>query len=123
MLLTLIYVAVGGAIGAVARFLFGYTSVRAFGESYLLATLPINVVGSFLMGIAFVVLAGREPWVPLLMIGVLGGFTTFSSFSLEALKLYSSGQVGTAALYVVLSVVLSLAGVALGVFIARGLAG
>lgn len=122
MFQTLIYVALGGAIGAVSRFLVGYASVRAIGESFLLATLPINVIGSFLMGVAFVTLEGREPWVPLLMIGVLGGFTTFSSFSLEALKLYSSGQVSSAAIYVVLSVVLSLAAVAFGVFLARGMA-
>lgn len=123
MFQTLIYVALGGSIGAVARFLAGYTAVKSFGESYLMATLPINVIGSFLMGIAFVVLDGREPWVPFLMIGILGGFTTFSTFSLEALKLYSSGQLGSAALYVVLSVVLSLAAVAIGVYLARGVVG
>ncbi|MEL6375777.1 MAG: CrcB family protein, partial [Pseudomonadota bacterium] len=58
---------------------------------------------------------------PLVMTGILGGFTTFSAFSLEAFTLYERGETGAAALYVILSVVLSILGLALGVWLARGL--
>ncbi|AML50563.1 MULTISPECIES: fluoride efflux transporter CrcB [Falsihalocynthiibacter] len=122
MFLTLLYVALGGALGAVMRFLTQAYAVRLLGMSFPWGTLSVNVVGSFVMGLLFVLLAGRDSSVmaPFLMIGVLGGFTTFSAFSLDTLRLFEAGQLGSAALYVALSMVMSLSAVALGVWCAKG---
>ena len=108
MFWTLTQVALGGAVGSVLR----YLTVMAVGAH--LATLAINVVGSFAMGVLFILLASRTSLSPLLMTGVLGGFTTFSAFSLDALKLWQSGQGTKALTYVAASVGLSLLAVALG---------
>jgi CrcB protein len=83
--------------------------------------MTVNVIGSFLMGV-FVVLAaqrGLTHWAPFVMTGLLGGFTTFSAFSLETMTLIERGHMGSAALYVVLSVCLSVGGLALGLMAAR----
>ena len=107
-------VALGGALGSVLR----YLTVSAVGGP--VATFVVNIVGSLLMGVLYVTLSSRAHLSPLLMTGVLGGFTTFSAFSLDALKLYDGGQSGQAVLYIVGSVVLSLAAVALGAALTRG---
>jgi CrcB protein len=121
---TLLSVAAGGAIGASLRYLAGVGVLRLLGPTtFPMAILSVNVVGSFLMGV-FVVLAaqrGLTHFSPFVMTGVLGGFTTFSAFSLEAFTLYERGDITQAALYVALSVVLSIAGLAMGVLMARGL--
>jgi fluoride exporter len=114
MFMTLIQIAIGGAIGSVLRFLT-VTSVGA-----PLGTVVVNVLGSFVMGAAFVVLSSRTSLSPLILTGVLGGFTTFSAFSLDALRLWQGGQVMPALAYVGASVFLSLIAVALGAAIARG---
>lgn len=116
MILTVLQVALGGAIGASLR--FSVASLVAFP----LGTLAVNVVGSFLMGLVFVLLAekGLERWMPFTMAGVLGGFTTFSAFSLDALKLYEAGRIGAAGGYVIASVVLSIMALFLAVMIMRG---
>lgn len=116
-------VGIGGALGAMARFGVGLAVVRAFGHGFPLAVLTVNVVGSFLMGVFVVVAAHRGlTWMsPFVMTGVLGGFTTFSAFSLEAVTLYERGALGQAGLYVVLSVVLSIGGLVLGIWLARSL--
>lgn len=98
--------------------------MRAFGASaFPLPILTVNVLGSFLMGVFVVVAAhrGLTHLSPLVMTGLLGGFTTFSAFSLEAVTLYERGDLGQAALYVVLSVGLSIAGLMAGLWVARGL--
>ena len=123
MLNAFLSVALGGAIGASARFGAGLVLVRAFGSGFPVAVLAVNIVGSFLMGL-FVVWSfqrGMEQWNLFVMTGILGGFTTFSAFSLEAFTLFEKGQVGAAGLYVALSVVLSLLGLFAGVTLARGL--
>lgn len=122
MFLTLIYVALGGALGAVSRFLVQTVAVGVFGEKFPWGTLGVNVIGCFIMGVLFVTFAGRDSAViaPFFMVGVLGGFTTFSSFSLDAYRLFESGQLGSAALYVAASMVLSLTAVVLGVWCAKG---
>lgn len=122
MFLTLIYVALGGAIGAVSRFLVQFVAVGIFGEKFPWGTLGVNVLGCFIMGVLFVGFAGRDTTViaPFFMVGVLGGFTTFSSFSLDAYRLFENGQLGSAALYVTASMVLSLTAVVLGVWCAKG---
>ena len=112
MIWLLSQVAIGGALGSVLR----YLTVSLVGGP--LATFVVNVVGSLVMGVLFVTLQARLS--PLLMTGVLGGFTTFSAFSLDALKLYQAGQSGQALLYIAGSVVISLAAVALGAALARG---
>ncbi len=116
MFQTLPLIALGGALGSVLRFL----AVAAIGAP--LGTAVVNVLGSFLIGALFVVLDARAGWQLFLMTGVMGGFTTFSSFSLDTLKLIQQGQSLQAAAYVLGSVALSLAAVALGVTLARSFA-
>jgi len=123
MIWTVLQVALGGAIGASGRYLTGVATLRIFGHGFPWGTLVVNVVGSFLMGVLIVMLAtkGDNRLAPFLMTGVLGGYTTFSAFSLDALTLFERGQVGTAALYVAGTLVLTLSGIALGVMVARGI--
>jgi CrcB protein len=112
---TLPLIALGGALGSVLRFLM----VSAIGAPW--GTIAVNVVGSLAIGALFVLLDARAGWQLFLMTGCLGGFTTFSAFSLDTLKLIEGGQPAQAALYVLGSVALSLLAVALGVALARGL--
>ncbi len=124
MFTTLLQVALGGAIGASARYAAGVGVIRAFGATgFPLGVLTVNVVGSFLMGVLAVTLArkGLTHLNPFLMTGILGGFTTFSAFSLEAVSLYERGQMGQAAAYVLLSVFLSIAALLAGLWLARGM--
>ncbi|WP_149587720.1 fluoride efflux transporter CrcB [Tabrizicola flagellatus] len=124
MFLNLIQVALGGAIGASMRYLTNVGVMRWIGPGFPYATLIVNVVGSFLMGVIVVVLSrkGGTQYAPFLMTGILGGFTTFSAFSLDTLTLWERGDHVTAAVYVGLSVVLSLAAIVAGLAIARALA-
>jgi fluoride exporter len=115
MSLTLPLIALGGAAGSVLRYLM----VLAIGAP--LGTAAVNVIGCFAIGVLFVLLGSRESWQVLLMTGLLGGFTTFSAFSLDTLKLVEAGQTLQASAYVLGSVALSLIAVALGVAIARSL--
>lgn len=122
MIYNILQVAAGGAVGSVLRYLTTLGAGRAFGTGFPLGTLVVNVVGSFLMG-ALVGLLGRHGanhLAPLLMTGVLGGFTTFSAFSLDTVTLWSRGQTGLALLYVGLSVGISLVSIALGMAFFRG---
>ena len=112
MFWTLIQVAIGGALGSVLRF----ATVSAVGAP--MATALVNIAGSLVMGALFILLSPR--FSPLLMTGILGGFTTFSAFSLDALQLYTAGQSLQALLYIAGTVILSLIAVALGAALARG---
>ncbi len=106
------------------RYLTGIGMIRMFGHGgFPLPILTVNVVGSFLMGVFVVVAAhrGLTHLSPLVMTGLLGGFTTFSAFSLETVTLYERGDIGQAALYVVLSVALSIGGLMAGLWVARGM--
>ena len=124
MITTLFQVALGGAIGAALRYLTNVSALRLFGPGFPVATLIVNVAGSFLMGVLVVVLArkGGNHLAPFLMTGILGGFTTFSAFSLDALTLWERGQTLTAFTYVAASVILSLAAIAAGLALARSFA-
>lgn len=113
MFWTVLQVALGGAAGSVLRFL----TVAGLGAPWAVAA--VNVLGSFVMGFLYIP-AGRLGLSPLLLTGVLGGFTTFSAFSLDTLKLWQSGQFLQAGLYVAASVGLSLFAVALGAALAKG---
>ncbi len=121
MFTPLLQVAIGGALGASGRYLTNVTLTRAFGAGFPWGTIAVNIVGSFIMGVLVIVLAkkGANAYAPLLLTGMLGGFTTFSAFSLDALTLFERGQFGSAAGYVAGSVILSLGAVILGVFAAR----
>jgi CrcB protein len=113
---TLPLIALGGALGSVLRYLM----VAAVGAPW--GTAAVNMIGSFAIGVLFVLLDTRVGWQLFLMTGLLGGFTTFSAFSLDTIKLIEAGQPLQAALYVLGSVALSLIAVALGVALARGFA-
>ncbi|MEM1430280.1 MAG: fluoride efflux transporter CrcB [Pseudomonadota bacterium] len=122
MLGSVLHVAIGGAIGASARYLMGVAILRALGTTPLpIAIMTANILGSFIMGV-FVVMAAHKGLThlsPLVMTGLLGGFTTFSAFSLEAVTLYERGEVLLAGLYIGASVVLSIAGLMAGLGVAR----
>ncbi len=123
MAFTMFQVALGGAIGAVLRYLAGVGIYRVLGQAtFPLGIVTVNIVGSFLMGI-FVVAAAHRGLTylgPFLMTGLLGGFTTFSAFSLETVTLMERGQIGLAGLYVGVSVIGSVGGLVLGLWLARG---
>lgn len=122
MLSNLAMVAAGGALGASARYLTGIGIVRMLGHTgFPLGIITANVLGSFLMG-AFITLAAQRGLThlsPLVATGFLGGFTTFSAFSLETVTLWERGEIGLAALYVSLSVVLSVLALAVGMLAVR----
>lgn len=122
-MITALQVALGGAIGATLRWLLGVGLFRLTGPGFPVAVLSANIIGSFLMGM-FVVFAAKKGMThlsPFIMTGLLGGFTTFSAFSLETVTLWERGEVGQASIYVVLSVALSIGGLVLGLVVARGL--
>ncbi|WP_224813506.1 fluoride efflux transporter CrcB [Hasllibacter sp. MH4015] len=123
-MIAVLQVALGGAFGSVLRYLTGLGVIRVFGiGAFPVPILLVNVIGSFLMGLFVVIAAhrGLTHLSPLVMTGFLGGFTTFSAFSLETMTLYERGDYGLAALYVGLSVGLSILGLAAGLWVARGM--
>ena len=119
----LLQVAIGGALGASGRYLTTTAVARLMGKSFPWGTMTVNVLGSFAMGVLVVMLAhlSGNRFAPLLMTGVLGGFTTFSAFSLDAATLYERGQVGPAAAYILASVILSVMALFAGLWFARSL--
>ncbi|MBI1415616.1 MAG: fluoride efflux transporter CrcB [Limimaricola sp.] len=124
MINTLLSVALGGALGASARYLSGVAIMRGLGSHvFPLGVIAVNIFGSFLMGalVIFIGQKGLGHYNAFLATGVLGGFTTFSSFSLESWRLFETGRADLAALYVLLSVGLSLLGLVLGVTLMRAL--
>jgi fluoride exporter len=123
--MTYLAVAAGGGVGATLRFAFGAWALRAFGGGFPWGTLGVNVIGGFLMGALAVLLVERMAaprLAPLLMTGVLGGFTTFSAFSLDTVLMLERGEAAKAALYVAASVVLSIGALWAGAALARGAA-
>lgn len=121
MLTNFIYVAIGGAAGASLRYAAGLWITRLFGHGFPLGVMTVNIVGSFLMGV-FVVFAAQRSLThlsPLVMTGFLGGFTTFSAFSLEAVTLFERGQIGASGVYVATSVVGSIVALFAGLWVAR----
>ncbi|MCY6380837.1 fluoride efflux transporter CrcB [Hoeflea prorocentri] len=122
----LLIVALGGAVGASLRHLVNVASLRAFGPGFPWGTLTVNIVGSFIMGI-FVEWLVRRSGVSnevrlLVATGLLGGFTTFSAFSLDVAMLWERGAAMTASLYVAASVLLSIAALFAGLALARAMA-
>jgi len=116
-MITLLYVALGGALGAVLRFGVALAVAFPFG------TLAVNLLGSFLIGVVWVLFAARgwQAGLPFVLTGVLGGFTTFSAFSLDTLRLVEAGRFGAAGGYVAASVAGSLAACGAGLWLAKGM--
>ena len=121
--LNLLIIALGGALGAVSRFLLGNGVSRALGSALPYGTFVINIVGCFVMCLFVTIIVDRElppaAWRLLLCVGFLGGFTTFSSFGYEALMLLTEGRMLAALAYAGGSVVLGLVAAAAGVLCAR----
>ena len=119
----LLRVAVGGAIGASARHLVGVASFRMFGSGFPYGTLIVNIVGCFAMGIVIELLAlrlqGSESLRLFVATGFLGGFTTFSAFSLDFTLLWERGETALALGYVAISVLVSLGALAAGLWLVR----
>jgi CrcB protein len=113
----------GGGIGAALRHGVNLAAARLFGMGFPLGTMMINVLGSFAMGLIAEYFALRrglpQHWRLFLTTGILGGFTTFSAFSLEAALLYERGQIGGAAIYVGGSVVLAIGALFAGLAVVR----
>ena len=118
-----IAVAVGGGLGAMARYAVSTWIFQVSSHRFPYATLTVNVLGSFVMGILFVVIIERTA-LPvemrsLWMIGFLGAFTTFSTFSLDALGLWQNGHLFMALLYVLATVVLCLLAISSSIWLTR----
>jgi fluoride exporter len=124
MFTTLPLVALGGAIGASLRYLTGVAAQRAFGPGFPWGTLIVNVLGCLAMGVLATLLADKagQRLAPFLMTGILGGFTTYSAFSLDAVTLWQRGDSGPALLYILATTGASLLAVVLGMTLARGFA-
>jgi fluoride exporter len=119
----ILLVAIGGALGSVARYLMASGIQTATGWNFPLGTVLVNILGCFLIGVLYVTLVARpdpkHELRALLIVGVMGGFTTFSSFSLETVTMAMNGNYGGATLNVVVSVAACLAGTVLGISLAR----
>ncbi|WP_295802395.1 fluoride efflux transporter CrcB [uncultured Microbulbifer sp.] len=111
-----IAIAIGGAFGAILRHLISIWSYPVFEGRYPLGTTIVNVLGSFLIGIAYVLIVERgllgQEWRLMIMTGLFGALTTFSTFSLETVLLWHNGQPLTALTYVVVSFLVCLAATA-----------
>ena len=119
----LLAIAGGGALGAVMRFGVSSGVYRVLGKDFPYGTLAVNVLGSLFMGLCFVLMIERNvlsmEWRSVIMIGFLGAFTTFSTFSIETLSLLESGELTRALLNILLSVTLCLAATWIGLTIGR----
>jgi len=123
----LLYVALGGALGASGRHLLGMATLKTFGPDYPYGTMAANVIGGFLMGLLAGWLAlkvsGGENMRLFLGVGLLGGFTTFSAFSLDAVLMYEKKAFGALISYVGGSVILSIGALMIGLILARKMFG
>ena len=123
MLKTLVFIAVGGAFGATLRFLSQATVYELVGKTFPLGTLFVNVTGSFLMGLLSIFLVEKfnlsADWHLAILVGVLGSFTTFSTFSIETLVLFEQGDLLKAFTNITVSIVLCIGAVWAGAFFAK----
>jgi fluoride exporter len=118
-------IAVGGAVGAVLRFVVSNGVYRLVGQDFPYGTLVVNVLGSLLMGFLFILLVERQmlavEWRAVLLVGLLGAFTTFSTFSVETLALLENGEMLKAMMNIIFSVAFCLLASWLGMGIGRQL--
>lgn len=119
----LLLVAAGGAIGAALRHLSGVAALRIMGAGFPWGTLFVNVLGSFIMGL-FIAWMVKKTGVSndmrlFVATGILGGFTTFSAFSLDVADMVERGAMGGAFMYIAASVIISLAAVFIGLWFGR----
>lgn len=115
-------VALGGGIGAMGRHGLSQLTLRTFGPGFPIGTLAANVLGGLLMGLLagwLLAKSGSDALRLLLGVGLLGGFTTFSAFSLEAFFMFEKGRYGALLVYVGGSVILAIGAIAVGLLIAR----
>jgi len=121
----ILIVAAGGAVGSVTRYLVFVASLRLFGSGFPFGTMIVNIVGSFLMGVFIELLAVRfnasDQLRLLVATGFLGGFTTFSAFSLDVIALWQRGEIVAALAYAGISVVASLLALVGGLALVRAL--
>ena len=116
-------VALGGALGSMARYALSTWIFQVSSHKFPYATLTVNVLGSFVMGILFVVIVERaalpQEMRSLLMIGFIGAFTTFSTFSLDALGLWQNGHLFMALIYTLATVILCLIAISSAIWLPR----
>lgn len=121
--MTLVYIALGGGAGAVGRHLVNYAALRVLGADLPWGTLVVNIIGSFFMGLVVGAMEGRlqlsDDARLFITTGFLGGFTTFSAFSLDAVRLLEAKGVVLFGAYALASVTLSIAGLMVGLVVAR----
>lgn len=125
--MNVIYVAAGGALGSVLRYLLQNWVGAATGKDFPYGTMLVNIVGSFVMGAVIGWLARSAPQNAenirlFVAVGVLGGFTTFSSFSLDAITLFEQGRLGAMSAYILASVICSLLGLLAGLQLMKAVA-
>ncbi|MHB1407686.1 MAG: fluoride efflux transporter CrcB [Desulfitobacteriaceae bacterium] len=120
---SIIFIAVGGALGALSRYGLGLWISNKWNQGFPLHTFLINITGAFLLGFLNILFVERLAISPLWRLGVgigfLGAYTTFSTFGYEVIMLLEGGSLLTAGLYTLLSIIIGFAGVALGVGLAR----
>ncbi len=126
-MMNVIYVAAGGALGSVLRYLLQNWVGAATGKDFPYGTMLVNIVGSFVMGAVIGWLARSAPQNAenirlFVAVGVLGGFTTFSSFSLDAITLFEQGRLGAMSAYILASVICSLLGLLAGLQLMKAVA-
>ena len=119
----LLAVAIGGAIGAIARFQLSQLFIKSFSGDFIYNIMVANIVGCFLMGVCYEFMnlkmnVGVE-WRAFFMVGILGAFTTFSSFALDVFILVERGNFLNASMYILSSVVFSIVGLFIGIYIMR----
>lgn len=121
MFTTLPLVALGGAIGACLRHLVGIAAARSFGPGFPASTLMVNLLGCLAMGIFAALLADKTSprLAPFVITGILGGFTTYSAFALDAVTLWQRGATGAAITYIAATTAGSLIAVLAGMALAR----
>jgi len=124
-MLNILLVAVGGAIGSIGRYLVGLWATRLAGPNFPWATLTVNIVGAFAIGLFVEMIARRfdasAEMRVFIVTGIIGGFTTWSSFTLDAVVLFERGALGLSALYLLASLLVSFAAIFAGLALGRAL--